>query len=386
MPLKNETIYEPVPVLLFDVTAGDLDYRQGQLWWDATDQTLRLDVGNGAQRVTLQIGQEQHVLVHNKTGVDWPDGIAGYADGAVGYRPTAALSKADNILTANVQGMATQAIAKNTSGFAATFGLVRGLNTNAWTEGDLLYLSETTAGELQNTVPTSGYTIIVGRVLRKHPTDGVIFVNPRPVPAFGDIAGGNYTEFEYDGTMQAVGNATTWRDELGILIGQRLESPGSDIVQNLAEGTLTFKASARYPTDYVSYSLQLNHDWLIGSLAEFHSHWFQTSAANVNWLGEYRWQVNGQAKTTAWTKLALSNQIFTYSAGTLVQINDGVSSITPPVTAGLSDIVQIRLYRDYTNASGEFSGAESSGLNVDALAADMHRRSNKMGSRQEYIK
>ena len=195
----------------------------------------------------------------------------------------------------------------------------------------------------------------------------------------------NYTEFENDGTMVANGDAICWVDEFGPLIASRLESPGSDIVQNLAEGTITFKASARYPTDYAVYNLQLNHDYFLGSIVEFHSHWFQTSAAVPNFLLGYRWQINGQAKITAWTNLPLNYIIFSYSAGTLVQISDGENSITPPATVDLSAIFQARLYRDYTNVSGLFSGAESSGLAVDMLFSDMHRRRNKLGSREEYV-
>jgi hypothetical protein len=203
---------------------------------------------------------------------------------------------------------------------------------------------------------------------------------------FGDIDGGNYAEFESDGTLRFVGNATTWRDELGPLLGSRLESPASDIVQNLAEGTITFEASARYPTDFVVYSLQINHDWLVQSACEFHVHWWQANAEAANWLMAYRWQVNGQAKTAGWTEIPLTSLIFTYNAGTLNQISDATTTITPPATATLSDIFQVRLYRDYTNASTLFSGAETTGLDIDAMSADMHRRSDTLGSRQEYVK
>lgn len=202
----------------------------------------------------------------------------------------------------------------------------------------------------------------------------------------GATTAGNYTEVESDGTVEAVGNATTWRDELGPLIGARLESPGSDIVQNLAEGTMTFKDSARYPTDYVTYTLQINHDWLVQSDVEFHVHWWQANAEAANWLIEYRWQVNGQAKTAGWTAVPLTALIFSYTAGTLNQISDGGATITPPANAELSDIFQVRLYRDYTNVSTLFSGVETSGLDVEAMSADMHRRSDTMGSRTEYTK
>ena len=98
----------------------------------------------------------------------------------------------------------------------------------------------------------------------------------------------NYFEVESDGTFELIGNATTWRDELGPLLASKLETPGSDIVENITEGTITFKDSARYPTDYITYVLQLNHDWLIGSDVEFHLHWFETSSNDINWMIEYR--------------------------------------------------------------------------------------------------
>lgn len=219
--------------------------------------------------------------------------------------------------------------------------------------------------------------------------NGVRVVRARAVYSqvayFGDYSD-NYAEFEDDGTLRFVGDATTWRDELGPLTGSRLESPGSDIVQNLAEGTITFEASARYPTDYLVYTLQINHDWLVQSVCEFHIHWWQANAEAANWLVGYRWQVNGAAKTVAWTEIPLTTALFTYTAGTLNQISDGASTITPPAGAMLSDIFQVRLYRDYTNASTLFAGAETSGLDVEAMSADMHRRSDTLGSRTEYSK
>lgn len=203
----------------------------------------------------------------------------------------------------------------------------------------------------------------------------------------GAIADGNYAEIETDGTIVLFGGATTWRDELGPLIGQRLESPGSDIVQDVAEGATTFKSSARYPTDYVTQTLQLNHDWFY-STVDFHVHYWQAPTAVPNFLAGYRWQINGEAKETAWTLLPLTVGIFTHPGViTLNQIFNGATDITPPVTASLSEGFQVRIYRDYTNASGLFSGAETSGLDVSAWSSDMHRRSNTlMGSREEYSK
>ena len=203
---------------------------------------------------------------------------------------------------------------------------------------------------------------------------------------FGDVAGGNYSEFESDGTLVAVGDAVAWRDELQPLTGSRLESPSSDIVLNLAEGSVTFETGARYATDYVTTSLQLNHDWELGTNIHAHLHWWQVSANVPNWLLGYRWQKQGDTKTTSWTNLAIDSHIFTYSAGTLNQISEW-AEITPPVGYGqVSDIVQFRIYRDVTNASTLFGGADPEAADVDAVNFDIHIEVDTLGSRQEYVK
>lgn len=360
-------------------------HSEGLVYFDNEDRTLVVDLPGA---VSLQIGQEQHLYARNNTGVTIANGQIVYISGAIGNRPTVALARADAVGTSMVAAIATDAVANNSDGYFTTFGIVRGLNTNAYAAGTRLYLSATTAGEFTNVVPASPNNIThpIGVVIRRNPAVGSILFFPKDMSVFGDVVGGNYSQIEADGTLRFVGNATTWRDELGPLLGQRLQSPGSDITQNLPEGTITFKASARYPADYITYTLQLNHDWLVQSTCDFHVHWWQASAANVNWLVEYRWQVNGQAKTAGWTQLPLTSQIFTYAAGTLNQINDGSANITPPATAQLSDIFQVRLYRDYTNVSTLFAGAEASGLDVEAMSSDMHRRSDTIGSREEYAK
>ena len=200
----------------------------------------------------------------------------------------------------------------------------------------------------------------------------------------GDIAGGNYAEFESDGTLVLNGNATGFKDELASLIASRLENPSSHIVQNNAEGSITFKTTCDL-NDYIILNFQFNHDRYLTTNVGFHIHWWQTSSSVPNWLMEYRWQRNGQAKVTAWTRLARSGtNAFTYVSGTLNQIT-GFGSITPPASDGISDIFQVRLMRDVANTSGLFSGTDPVAGDVDAVFADVHKQINKpQGSRQEY--
>ena len=203
---------------------------------------------------------------------------------------------------------------------------------------------------------------------------------------FGNVASGDYSEFEADGTLQALGNATCWRDELQSLTGARLQSPASDVVENIPEATITFETGARYATDYVTTNHQLNHDWSLGTLIYPHLHWWQVSANVPNWLIGYRWQKGGDAKTTSWMLAKYSGSSFTYTSGTLNQITE-FGTITPPVGYGqVSDIIQFRLYRDVTNVSTLFAGADPEGSDVEAVNFDCHMIVDTLGSRQEYVK
>lgn len=195
----------------------------------------------------------------------------------------------------------------------------------------------------------------------------------------------SYTEIQNDGSIILHGNARAFRDELYALIGQRLESPSSDIIQNNAEGTVTFKDSATL-ADYVTMTIQINHDWATGTNIEPHLHWFQSSATMPNWLIQYRWQINGQTKTTAWTTGIKQDNKFTYATGTtMVQITD-FPSITPPANAYLSDMIQLRLLRDSDNDTAMFSGTDDALGDIDALQMDIHIEVDSLGSRLEYTK
>jgi len=186
--------------------------------------------------------------------------------------------------------------------------------------------------------------------------------------------------------MVAYGAATCWRDELQSLTGARLQSPASDIVENIPEAAVTFETGARYPTDYITTNHQLNHDWFPGSVIRPHLHWWQVSANVPNWLLAYRWQKQGDVKTTAWTLLAWASNAFAWAAGALNQIT-GFGSITPPVGYGqVSDIVQFRVHRDVTNVSTLFAGADPEAADIDATNFDTHIEVNMLGSHQEYTK
>jgi len=201
---------------------------------------------------------------------------------------------------------------------------------------------------------------------------------------FGDYSNGDYAEFEGDGSLIFHGDSTTFRDEFGPLIGSKLESPSSDVVTNNAEGTVDYKTSATL-SDYITLPVQINHDVAAQSAVYPHIHWWQTSANIPNWLIQYRWQVNGTAKTTSWTSVKWASHAFTYVSGTFNQIT-AFGSISPPQNTGVSAILQLRLIRDTANASTLFTGSDPLSATVSALFYDVHVEVDSIGSRAQYAK
>ena len=177
------------------------------------------------------------------------------------------------------------------------------------------------------------------------------------------------------------GTATAWRDETYMLVGQSLESPASDITLNIPEGSITFDDDCTL-VDYVVVTIQINHDWALTDVYP-HIHWWQTSANIPNWLIQYRWQVQGLAKTTAWTNVPYAAHIFTYSSGTLNQITT-FGTLSPPPGVNVSDHLQIRLLRDTDNDSTEFAADPLVG-DVDAVSLDIHIEVDGFGSDLEYV-
>ena len=161
-----------------DVVNFDLDpivpTSVGSLYWDNVNKTLSLIDGVGA--TTLQIGQEERVLIKNTTGATLTDGKIVYITGATGNLPSVSLASALNETTsAATLGMVTETITNGSSGFVTIKGLVNGLNTLAFNEGDILWLSNT-AGEYTNVKPTSpSHLVLIGYVTKKS-AQGSVYV------------------------------------------------------------------------------------------------------------------------------------------------------------------------------------------------------------------
>jgi hypothetical protein len=151
-------------------------YAANRLFYDQTQDALAYY--NGVTNNEVHIGQEIQLKVYNNTGstinVGQPVYITSTSSGFV--YPTVALAIANSLTTANVIGLANQAIPTGTAGYVTTIGVVSGVNTGTYTVGDTLYLSPYSAGFYQNTIPPTGYAVKIGTVSYVN-SSGQIYVN-----------------------------------------------------------------------------------------------------------------------------------------------------------------------------------------------------------------
>lgn len=210
--------------------------------------------------------------------------------------------------------------------------------------------------------------------------DSIIFKDGTSIK-IGDST--NNIEFGATGTITLHGSATVYDDVTYDAIALQQTGPGISI--NNAEGTVNYTTAANQ-ADYMYVNSQMPHARMNGAMIFPHIHFFQAENNIPNFALQYRWQLNGGTKTTAWTAIKCNTPAFTYASGTLNQIVHPVTGITPPVGDNVSDIVQFRVLRDTTNALGLTYAADPYTATVNVIQFDCHIEKDGWGSESEYTK
>ncbi len=187
-----------------DMSGSEPTWKKGQIYY----ANGKLNVDTDFNNVTLQIGEEQHITVYNNSGATLLNGkVVRYAGTASGY-PAVELSQADTFDHAKDIGVLTMDIPHGQTGILTMFGLVRGLDLSAFSDGDRLYVSETIAGGYTTTAPD--IASVAGIVFSNDAVDGAMFVSPQPhivlptVLAF--MSGGTIGTTSITAAYQDVGN------------------------------------------------------------------------------------------------------------------------------------------------------------------------------------
>lgn len=194
--------YVPYTGATGNVNLGEYELKAGQLTLDTSPTgtaTIGTTVWNntiGSSETTLKGG-----TVVLKNGVDLVARVvnkvtpnatllrsnytAVRVSGAQGQRLAVAYAQANNDSnSADTIGLVCEDIATNQEGFIITVGQFSEINTTGslqgetWADGDVLYLSPSTAGTLTNIKPTglTGHIVVVGYVEYAHSIHGSIYV------------------------------------------------------------------------------------------------------------------------------------------------------------------------------------------------------------------
>lgn len=198
--IKTSDFIDKLKADINDFPLDSVTFNSGEsVTWNVDFKTLNIPTGLGP---VLQVGQEFYFLVYNDTGSQIDDGkiikpVAGFTVGAE-VIPTVILAKADTFETCEgTLFMATQDIANGSVGLGTLIGRVGGLNTSPFSQGDDLFLSATTAGDITNVKPEFPFfELSIGGVIKDHATEGVIGVNftNRVEDTFDNFHNGTFRE------------------------------------------------------------------------------------------------------------------------------------------------------------------------------------------------
>ena len=208
---------------------------------------------------------------------------------------------------------------------------------------------------------------------------------------FGNESGGDYSEFEDDGTLIFHGDATVWDD---LRVEPTVKSAGTNdptYSKWLDNGSGSRGVSLYDFTDVITasqkeiyFTAQLPHAWK-GTVIYPHVHWIPGAAGSSQrpvWGLEYTWADIGTVfgnTTIIYTNALVPNDT------NLVQnkhyISNFSSGITPSTSQdGISSVLICRLFRYSGDASDTFTG--TCGL----MYIDIHFEIDTLGSRSEYTK
>ncbi len=196
----TDTVGVPYIGATGNVDLGEYEIKAGQLTLDVSPTgtaavgTTRWNDTIGSSETTLKGGSvilkngvDLVARVVNKVSPNTTLTKAAYQavriSGAQGQRLAIELAQGNNDNnSADTIGLVTETIAPNQEGFIITVGQLEGINTTGslqgetWSDGDVLYLSPTTAGAITNVKPVAPqHLVIIGYVEYAHANNGKIY-------------------------------------------------------------------------------------------------------------------------------------------------------------------------------------------------------------------
>ena len=169
----------PTTALVTDLTSNvDIKLNQLSNVVITSPQTDQLLVYDGTDWVN-EYNIHNFIKVHNTTGSTLYKGNVVYiVDSFNNNVSNVGLAKSDSSSTMPAIGLIHENISNGQEGSAVAYGKVQGIDTTGFTEGQTVYVSNTSAGNIMNTKPYGLTDQIqnVGICIKVHQTNGIVFV------------------------------------------------------------------------------------------------------------------------------------------------------------------------------------------------------------------
>jgi hypothetical protein len=160
-------------------TSASVTPVQGMLYWDVDRQTVAVQL-NG---IEARLGQDNFWYVKNQSGSTINKGVAVMAVGTIGASGRILIDKMvsdGSVSPRYLLGVTAEQIDNGNDGFVMNIGKIRQINTNAYTDGDVLYCDPTTPGGFTDTMPAAPNLKLAIAFVVNAASNGTIAVRATP--------------------------------------------------------------------------------------------------------------------------------------------------------------------------------------------------------------
>ena len=215
----------------------------GRLGWDAGEGTLTIGLSGG--NLNIPIGVNNFETAYNEDSSSISKGDVVRVSGAQGNR--VAVKKANNWGdegSATTIALAAETIGVGAEGKVILSGPLKGVNTTAFTEGDLLYVSSTPGG-LTNIKPQAPFhEVRVGVAQRIHASVGIINVKVNNGYEIDELHNVRITTASLANNQLLAYSGSVWRNETINNLGIAITGSNTFIGNQTITGSLVVTGSA----------------------------------------------------------------------------------------------------------------------------------------------
>lgn len=170
----------------FPSVGGTPSSSEALLFYDPTNDTMAFFKSCNSGNLKFLMDRDMVFTARNNSGGALSKGDVVYPTGSTGVNITVSPAQANTLTTSLAVGVAFEDIPNSQNGCILGNGRLEDLDTSAFSEGDILWLSSAIAGGFQDTIPPSpNHAVAVAIVIVDNPVNGVLGISIADLPATG---------------------------------------------------------------------------------------------------------------------------------------------------------------------------------------------------------